>query len=205
MTPDTLDRVFEPFFTTKPVGQGTGLGLATVYGIVKQSNGYIWADSAPGKGTTFHLYLPQAAGPTGAGVPMEPRERPTRGSGTIMVVDDEPMVRALAQRALEAYGYTVLEAEDGREALQVLATEAGAKVALVLADLVMPGMGGRELGTHLHESHPGVPVLFMSAHTGDELARRRLLSPGIWFLQKPFTPDELVAQVQHRLHAAGRA
>ena len=122
-----------------------------------------------------------------------------------MVVDDEPMVRALAQRALEAYGYTVLEAEDGREALQVLATEAGAKVALVLADLVMPGMGGRELGTRLHESHPGVPVLFMSAHTGDELARRRLLSPGIWFLQKPFTPDELVAQVQHRLHAAGRA
>jgi DNA-binding response OmpR family regulator len=205
MTPDTLDRVFEPFFTTKPVGQGTGLGLATVYGIVKQSNGYIWADSTPGKGTTFHIYLPQAAGVTGAGVPLEPRERPTRGSGTIMVVDDEPMVRALAQRALEAYGYTVLEAEDGREALQVLATEVGAKVALVLADLVMPGMGGRELGTRLHESHPGVPVLFMSAHTGDELARRRLLSPGIWFLQKPFTPDELVAQVQHRLHAAGRA
>jgi CheY-like chemotaxis protein len=122
-----------------------------------------------------------------------------------MVVDDEPMVRALAQRALEAYGYTVLEAEDGREALQVLATAAGAKVALVLADLVMPGMGGRELGTRLQESNPGVPVLFMSAHTGDELARRRLLSPGIWFLQKPFTPDELVAQVQHRLHAAGRA
>ena len=172
---------------------------------MKQSNGYIWADSVPGKGTTFHIYLPQAAGLTGAGVPLEPRERPTRGSGTIMVVDDEPMVRALAQRALEAYGYTVLEAEDGREALQVLATEAGAKVALVLADLVMPGMGGRELGTRLHESHPGVPVLFMSAHTGDELARRRLLSPGIWFLQKPFTPDELVAQVQHRLHAAGRA
>ncbi|HVL17428.1 MAG TPA: response regulator, partial [Gemmatimonadales bacterium] len=186
----------------KPVGQGTGLGLATVYGIVKQSNGYIWADSAPGRGTTFHVYLPQAAGPSGAGVSLEPSERPTRGSGTVVVVDDEPMVRALARRALEAYGYTVLEAEDGREALRVLATEAGAKVALVLADLVMPGMGGRELGTRLQESHPEVPVLFMSAHTGDELARRRLLTPGIWFLQKPFTPDELVAQVQLRLQSA---
>jgi signal transduction histidine kinase/ActR/RegA family two-component response regulator len=202
MAPETLDRVFEPFFTTKPVGQGTGLGLATVYGIVKQSNGYIWADSAPGRGTTFHVYLPQAAGPGGAGVSLEPSERPTRGSGTIVVVDDEPMVRALARRALEAYGYTVLEAEDGREALRVLATEAGAKVALVLADLVMPGMGGRELGSRLQESHPEVPVLFMSAHTGDELARRRLLTPGIWFLQKPFTPDELVAQVQLRLESA---
>jgi PAS domain S-box-containing protein len=202
MTPETLDRVFEPFFTTKPVGQGTGLGLATVYGIVKQSNGYIWADSAPGKGTTFHLYLPQAAGPSGAGVTLEPTERPTRGSGTIMVVDDEPMVRALGRRALEAYGYEVLEAADGGEALRLMDEEGGAKVALVLADLVMPGMGGRELGTRLKESHPEVPVLFMSAHTGDELARRRLLSPGIWFLQKPFTPDELVAQVQLRLQAA---
>ena len=202
MTPETLDRVFEPFFTTKPVGQGTGLGLATVYGIVKQSNGYVWADSAPGKGTTFHLYLPQAAGANSAGAALEPTQRPIRGSGTIMVVDDEPMVRALARRALEAYGYTVLEAEDGREALRVLGAEEGAAVALVLADLVMPVMGGRELGTRLQESRPGLPVLFMSAHTGDELARRRLLSPGIWFLQKPFTPDELVAQVQLRLQAS---
>ncbi|HKU62626.1 MAG TPA: response regulator [Gemmatimonadales bacterium] len=204
MTPETLDRVFEPFFTTKPVGQGTGLGLATVYGIVKQSNGYVWADSAPGQGTTFHVYLPQATGSSGAGVPLEETERPVRGSGTIMVVDDEPMVRALAQRALEAYGYTVLEAGDGREALRLLDSEAGAKVALVLADLVMPGMGGRELGSRLHQSRPGLPVLFMSAHTGDELARRRLLSPDIWFLQKPFTPDELVAQVQLRLASAAR-
>jgi PAS domain S-box-containing protein len=202
MTPETLDRVFEPFFTTKPVGQGTGLGLATVYGIVKQSNGYVWAESAPGKGTTFHLYLPRAAGANSAGAALEPAERPIRGSGTIMVVDDEPMVRALARRALEAYGYTVLEAEDGRAALRVLGAEEGAAVALVLADLVMPVMGGRELGTRLQESHPGLPVLFMSAHTGDELARRRLLSPGIWFLQKPFTPDELVAQVQLRLQAS---
>jgi PAS domain S-box-containing protein len=204
MSPDTLDRVFEPFFTTKPVGQGTGLGLATVYGIVKQSNGYVWADSVPGKGTTFHVYLPQAAGASAAGAALEPTERPTQGSGTIIVVDDEPMVRALARRALEAYGYTVLEAEDGGEALRILETKEGAGVALVLADLVMPVMGGRELGIRLKESRPGLPVLFMSAHTGDELARRRLLSPGIWFLQKPFTPDELVAQVQLRLQAASR-
>ncbi len=205
MTAGTLDRVFEPFFTTKPVGQGTGLGLATVYGIVKQSNGYVWADSAPGKGTTFHVYLPQAAGASAAGAALEPTERPTQGSGTILVVDDEPMVRALARRALEAYGYAVLEAGDGGEALRVLGAEEGAGVALVLADLVMPVMGGRELGIRLKASHPGLPLLFMSAHTGDELARRRLLSPGIWFLQKPFTPDELVAQVQLRLQAASRA
>jgi PAS domain S-box-containing protein len=205
MSAETLERVFEPFFTTKPVGQGTGLGLATVYGIVKQSNGYVWAESARGKGTTFHVYLPQAVAPAGAGGDLEPAPRPTQGSGTILVVDDEPMVRALARRALEAYGYTVLEAEDGRDALRILTAEPGQAVALVLADLVMPVMGGRELGTRLQESHPGVPVLFMSAHTGDELARRRLLSPGIWFLQKPFAPDELVAQVQLRLRAAGRS
>jgi len=114
------------------------------------------------------------------------------------------MVRALARRALEAYGYTVLEAEDGGEALRILGAEEGAGVALVLADLVMPVMGGRELGIRLKDLRPGLPILFMSAHTGDELARRRLLSPGIWFLQKPFTPDELVAQVQLRLQAASR-
>jgi DNA-binding response OmpR family regulator len=158
----------------------------------------------PGKGTTFHVYLPQAAGASTAGAALEPTERPTQGSGTVIVVDDEPMVRALARRALEAYGYTVLEAEDGGEALRVLRTEEGAGVALVLADLVMPVMGGRELGIRLRESHPGLPILFMSAHTGDELARRRLLAPGIWLLQKPFTPDELVAQVQLRLQAASR-
>jgi CheY-like chemotaxis protein len=205
MSAETLERVFEPFFTTKPVGQGTGLGLATVYGIVKQSNGYIWAESAPDQGTSFHIYLPQAATPIGDGADLEPPPRPIHGSGTILVVDDEPMVRALARRALEAYGYTVLEAEDGRDALRTLETEAGRAVALVLADLVMPGMGGRELGTRLQETNPGVPVLFMSAHTGDELARRRLLSPGIWFLQKPFAPDELVSQVQRRLQAVGRS
>jgi PAS domain S-box-containing protein len=205
MSAETLERVFEPFFTTKPVGQGTGLGLATVYGIVKQSNGYIWPESAPGKGTTFNIYLPQAVAPSGDDPGLEPAPKPTQGSGTILVVDDEPMVRALARRALEAYGYTVLEAEDGREALRTMDTDDGRTVALVLADLVMPGMGGRELGTRLQNTHPGVPVLFMSAHTGDELARRRLLSPGIWFLQKPFAPDELVSQVQLRLHAAGRS
>ena len=205
MSAETLERVFEPFFTTKPVGQGTGLGLATVYGIVKQSNGYIWPESAPEKGTTFHIYLPQAVAPSAGDTSLEPAPKPTQGSGTILVVDDEPMVRALARRALEVYGYTVLEAEDGREALKTMDAEGGKSVALVLADLVMPGMGGRELGTRLQNTHPAVPVLFMSAHTGDERARRRLLSPGIWFLQKPFAPDELVSQVQLRLHAAGRS
>jgi len=205
MDPETLDRIFEPFFTTKPVGRGTGLGLATVYGIVKQSNGYIWAESEPGTGTTFHVYLPQSQGPPEASHGLEAAARPVRGSETILVVDDEPMVRALARRALESCGYTVLEAEDGRAALDLLASGPGGRVALVVADLVMPVMGGRELSERVRHSHPGIPVVFMSAHTGDDLAQRGLLSPDFAYLEKPFTPDGLVARVQRQLRAPSQA
>ncbi len=195
MRPETLARAFEPFFTTKPVGEGSGLGLATVYGIVKQSNGYIWGRSNPDQGTTWDIYLPQASPVLGGGPDHQPGLAPERGSGTILVVDDEPMLRALARRTLEIYGYTVLEAEHGEAAILQMAL-AGTSVALVVADIVMPGMDGRALGERLRKAYPGLPVLYMSGHTGDDLARRDLLEPAMPLLQKPFHPDELVARVQ---------
>jgi two-component system cell cycle sensor histidine kinase/response regulator CckA len=201
----TLERVFEPFFTTKPVGKGTGLGLATVYGIVKQSNGYVWAESSPSAGSSFHIYLPQASGRAGSGSAAIPSPPLRRGTETVLVVDDEPMVRALARRALEYYGYTVLEAGDGEAALQVVAADVERKIAMVLADVVMPRMDGRELSERLRKSHPSLLVLYMSGHTGDELARRQLLDPTVPFIQKPFHPDELVAEVQELLDLLPRA
>ena len=199
MDPETLERVFEPFFTTKPVGQGTGLGLATVYGIVKQSNGYIWGESDAGGGARFHIYLPRASGLVGDETDQRPPVDLKRGTETVLVADDEPMVRALARRSLELYGYTVIEAEDGHAALQHVMAPGGEDIALALVDVVMPGMDGRELGERLRKDRPGLPVLYMSGHTGDELARRTLLSPSVPLLQKPFHPNQLVERVQEQL------
>ena len=198
MDPETLQRVFEPFYTSKPVGEGSGLGLATVYGIVKQSNGYVWGESAPGAGTKFHVYLPQVSGRVGGLVVDYPGAPLRQGSATILVVDDEPMIRALARRALERYGYAVLEAEDGDAALDLVSSN-GATVDLAVLDVVMPRMDGRELGERLRRKLPSLDVLYISGHTGDELARRLLLDPAVPFLQKPFAPDQLVALVQELL------
>ncbi len=206
MDPETLERAFEPFFTTKPVGEGTGLGLATVYGIVKQSNGYIWADSTPGGGTSFRIYLPQASG--ALGMPESPAEGEIfeQGTETILVVDDEPMVRALARRVLEMYGSSVVEAENGEGALRQVVADTDRRIALAVVDVVMPGMNGRELGERLRQGPAPLPVVYMSGYTGDELNRRRLLHPSVPFLQKPFRPDELVSRVQDQLRSrtAGR-
>jgi len=199
MDPQTLERAFEPFFTTKPVGEGSGLGLATVYGIVKQSNGYIWGESDPASGTSFHIYLPQAIGRVGGPAGQEPPPSLERGSETILVVDDEPMVRILARRSLEAFGYSVLEAEDGERALGQVSADGENRIALVVVDVVMPRMDGRELADRLSRTRPGLPVLYMSGQTGDELAHRRLLDPSAPFLPKPFHPDELVGRVQEQL------
>ena len=196
MSPETLGRAFEPFFTTKPIGEGSGLGLATVYGIVKQSNGYIWGESAPGTGTTWQVYLPRVAGQQaweGSEDP-EPVTLERRGE-TVLVVDDEPMMRALARRALETYGYVVLEAEHGGAAVRQMSAGEH-QVAVVVADVVMPEMDGKALGDWLGAVHPGLPILYMSGHTGEDLTRRNLLEPGVCILQKPFHPDELVARVQ---------
>jgi two-component system, cell cycle sensor histidine kinase and response regulator CckA len=199
MDAETLQRAFEPFYTTKPVGEGTGLGLATVYGIIKQSNGYVWGESLRGRGTKFHIYLPQVPGRLGGAVAQQPAVPLHRGTAGILVVDDEPMIRALARRALELYGYEVFEAEDGEAALEVMRSDAGKRVNLAVLDVVMPGMDGRELEELLRRQQPRIGVLYISGHTGDELARRLLLDASVPFLQKPFPPDELVERVQEML------
>jgi two-component system, cell cycle sensor histidine kinase and response regulator CckA len=191
-------RIFEPFFTTKPVGQGTGLGLSTVYGIVKQSDGFVWAYSEPEQGTTFKIYLPQA-GPGRTTHRLEDRTgAPRGGSETILLVEDEEMVRGLACRGLREYGYRVLEAGDGDEALRLVA-DFGHGIDLVISDLVMPVMGGRELGHQLAQSDPSLPVLYMSGYTGDDVLRRGLLDPGAPFQSKPFTAEGLARRVREML------
>ena len=197
MDATTRARVFEPFFTTKPPGQGSGLGLATVYGIVKQSGGYIWIYSEVGQGTTFKIYLPEYTGPVSELPPVAPPLSP-RGAETILVVEDEAAVRRMAGRALAAQGYAILEAENGAEALELLAHAQG-PVDLVLTDVVMPIINGRELAERLAAERPGLPVLFMSGYTDDDVVRRGLLVPGAPFLQKPFVPGELSRKVREVL------
>ena len=194
MSAEVKAHIFEPFYTTKPVGQGTGLGLATVYGIVKQSEGYIVVDSEPGVGSTFALYFPRVAE---AAAVAEPAAEVTTlaGTETVMVVEDDPMVRVVMVRALRAAGYVVLEAGDGREALDVGAREQGA-LHLLVTDVVMPGLDGRAMTEALRNCHPEVRVLYVSGHTEDVIARRGVLEPGIVFLQKPFTAPALLARVR---------
>ena len=192
MSPATLSHIFEPFYTTKPVGQGTGLGLATVYGIVKQSEGYVWAYSELGQGTTFKVYLPLETEPTSRTLapPL-----PVRASGeVVLVVEDEPTVRDMTSRALEEYGYRVVSAGGAQEALALI-RQRGEKVKLLITDVVMPGMDGPELARQMLALRPGLPVLFMSGYTDDEIVRRGLLQVGQPFLQKPFTPEALSREV----------
>jgi PAS domain S-box-containing protein len=190
----TLARIFEPFFTTKTVGEGTGLGLSTVYGIVKQSGGFIWGYSEPGLGTTFKLYFPVVEAvrePPAA----EPPTPPGRSTEVVVVVEDEPMVRQIMTRTLRDAGYAVLEASNGIEALAVLESEGG-RVNLLIVDLVMPEMGGRELAGRVAERWSNIPQLFISGYTGMDVIQRGLLEEGREFLQKPLAPDELARRVR---------
>jgi PAS domain S-box-containing protein len=202
MDKKTLSHIFEPFFTTKGVGQGTGLGLSTVYGIVKQSDGYIWAYSEPGQGTTFKIYLPVRAGAVAGGrtTPVPPR---ARAGECILVVEDEMPVRYMMRRALEDVGYGVLEAGSAAEALKIVVQNTR-QISLILADVIMPGQTGRELADKIAELRPGIPVLFTSGYTDGDIVRRGLLEPGAAFLQKPVTPDALIRAVQRQLEAANR-
>jgi CheY-like chemotaxis protein len=194
MDQDTLGKVFEPFFTTKGVGEGTGLGLSTVYGIVKQSGGFIWAYSEPGLGTTFKLYFPliESSQSSPEGVPPLPAGL---AEEVVLIVEDESMVRSIMARTLRESGYTVLEASDGREALELLDAR-GTAVNLVVADVVMRGMGGRELSTKLAARWPQVPVLFTSGYTGLDVVRRGLMAEGCEFIQKPLAPEALIRKVR---------
>ena len=202
MDPQIQARIFEPFFTTKPVGQGTGLGLSTVYGIVKQSDGFIWCYSEPGHGTTFKIYLP-LAGTRTLPVPAERRPVELRGGNeTILVVEDEEVVRTLACRGLREQGYTVLEAKHGREALELVERNHQV-IDLVVSDVVMPELSGRELGSRLAVLRPELPMLYMSGYTGEDVIQRGLLEPGVPFQQKPFTPEGLARKVREMLDGRG--
>jgi two-component system, cell cycle sensor histidine kinase and response regulator CckA len=198
MDPDVQARIFEPFFTTKPIGQGTGLGLSTVYGIVKQSGGFVWVYSEPGEGSVFKVYLPEAKAALVAEPPSELPMAARGGSETILVIEDEDIVRNLASRGLRDHGYTVLEAKDGAEALRYIQQHPGA-VDLVISDVVMPEMGGRELAQNLALFDPELSILFMSGYTGDDVVQRGLLDPGAPFQQKPFTPGAMASKVRSML------
>jgi CheY-like chemotaxis protein len=198
------DRIFEPFFTTKPRGQGTGLGLAMVYGIVKQSGGTITVDSSPGAGTTFTLCLPAEDRPA-AVMPAPPRAPSALAAGplTVLLVEDDDMVRAVTRGMLAVRGCRVLEARNGREALRVW-QESGASVQLVVTDVVMPGMNGRELAEHLQRQRPDLKVLFVSGQTDGLFLDQNRLPRGTAFLAKPFEPETLGAAVEGLLAAAAR-
>jgi len=191
-------RIFEPFFTTKAIGQGTGLGLSTVYGIVKQSGGYVWVYSEPAEGSVFKIYLPAALPGQPWEPPRVPQETPEGGSETILVIEDEDVVRSLASRGLRDHGYSVIEARNGVQALQYIEQHPGT-VDLAISDVVMPEMGGRELGQNLARTEPNLPVLFMSGYTGEDVVQRGLLDPGAPFQQKPFTPAGLAIKVRAML------
>jgi len=195
----TREHIFEPFFTTKEIGKGTGLGLATVYGIVKQHGGNIWVYSEPGKGTTFKVYLPVAA--DGAG-PAEKEETAAegqlRGTETVLLAEDNAAVRILAQGVLQQHGYHVLLADNGRQALSIMAGYDG-PVQLLLTDVVMPEMNGRELYENIVKDHPDIRVLYMSGYTENVIAHRGVLDAGVQFIQKPFTVNALAAKVRETL------
>jgi two-component system, cell cycle sensor histidine kinase and response regulator CckA len=203
---ETQAKIFEPFFTTKPLGEGTGLGLSTVYGIVQQSSGVITVESEPGAGTSFRIYLPRTAaipGPspdTPASGTLRPANR--RRRNTVLLVEDDDGVRQLTRRILEHFGFGVFEARNGAEALELL--DSGPRIDAVVSDVVMPGMSGRELVGRLRLRRPDLPVLFLSGYTGDEIGEEVRGQPHQAFLQKPFSPDALAAALEELL-AEGEA
>jgi two-component system cell cycle sensor histidine kinase/response regulator CckA len=200
---ENLDRIFEPFFSTKEVGAGTGLGLSTVYGIVKQTGGFILVDSAPGVGTNFQIYLPrhqQAAGEPTPGKSAQSQVTDLTGMGTLLLVEDEDAVRAFSARALRKKGYDVLEASSGEHALDVMGQQ-GDKVDLLITDVVMPNLDGPTLVRRVRETYPDVKVIFISGYTEDSFRRNLGEESDIHFLGKPFTLKQLAGMVKDVLYA----
>ena len=198
MDAKTQSQVFEPFFTTKELGKGTGLGLSTVYGIVKQSGGHIWIYSEKGYGATFKIYLPRVNEVVNPAETDLPASRSLTGSETIMLVEDDDLVRKLSTSVLEGYGYTVLAAEDGRQALEFLEPLA-TTIDLVITDVVMPGMGGAQMVSKLRAIRPNIKILYVSGYTAEASILHGVLEEGVEFLPKPFTPEGLAAKVRNIL------
>jgi len=197
MDADTQSRIFEPFFSTKEKGKGTGLGLATVYGIVKQSGGFIWVYSEPGQGATFKIYLPRVDEPVSPPAPSRALAT-AGGTETILVAEDAPGVRGVVHEVLKRQGYTVLASPDGKSALALAAGHSG-PIHLLITDVIMPEMSGRQLADRMREIRPDVKVLFVSGYTDDAIVRHGILEPGIAFLQKPFSPTALARKVREVL------
>jgi two-component system cell cycle sensor histidine kinase/response regulator CckA len=197
---NVLGKIFEPFFTTKEVGKGTGLGLSTVYGIVKQSGGFIFADSKVGEGTRFVIYLPvhREEARAATAKPAKPKEGELWGSGTVLVVEDEPMVRSVAERALTRHGYKVIIADNGEDALEILGR--GEEVDLLLSDVVMPGMDGPTMVREARKDRPDLKVLFMSGYAEEQL-RNSINVENVSFLPKPFSVQELAEATKRALGA----
>jgi two-component system, cell cycle sensor histidine kinase and response regulator CckA len=200
MDAETQARIFEPFFTTKKKGKGTGLGLATVYGIVKQSSGFIWVYSEFGKGTTIKIYFPRVEGEGAKFLIDDDAAQDLQGSETVLLVEDETAVRNLASRILRDRGYDVIEATDGQEALS-LAEQHPEEIHLVVTDVIMPGMSGSNLVAQLENSRPGIKALFISGYTDNAIVHHGILDSNIAFLQKPFSPNQLARKVREVLRS----
>jgi PAS domain S-box-containing protein len=198
MDKETQAHIFEPFFTTKGVGKGTGLGLSTVYGIVKQNNGFIWVYSEPGQGSAFKVYLPKAKGYAASEKKEQHPETAPGGSETVLIVEDDNPLRKLLQRILQQHGYSVLEAENGEDALRVSEAYAGS-VDLLITDVVMPGMGGRETAERLQSIYPSMKVLYTSGYTDNAIVHHGVLATGLNFLQKPFSLEDLARKAREIL------
>jgi PAS domain S-box-containing protein len=199
MSPEVKERVFEPFFTTKEEGRGTGLGLSTIYGIVKQSGGSIWVYSEPGQGTAFKIYLPRVEEEVESLPSRDDTDRLPKGNETVLLVEDESSLRGLTARVLRGQGYTVLEAGNGDEAMSIARELIKEKIHLLLTDVVMPQMGGKELVKRFKALHPGIKVLFISGYTDHAITHHGVFKPGTPFLQKPFSPVALAKKVREVL------
>jgi two-component system cell cycle sensor histidine kinase/response regulator CckA len=204
ISPENRAKLFEPFFTTKELGKGTGLGLSIVYGIMKQSGGEIGVESELGKGTTFHIYLPEVEARPEEGGKQVTAAKKSTGGETVLLVEDGEIVRTMLVEVLQSNGYTVIESRDGEEALQRAAEHKG-KLDILITDLVMPKISGRHLADKLHHTRPGLRVLFISGYTDDEVVRHGKLDANAEFLQKPFRPDALLVKVRSMLDASPKA